>query len=115
MLVGLYCTAQSQYNPDEYKKKPLWIQMMDDEKVNYFEIQKAYEAYWSAHTPPIGEGDMDVKQKEKNKKRFSKKEVRDAREDASMRMAIKKYKWWLQRMEPYVQDDGSIQRPTPTK
>jgi hypothetical protein len=112
-LLASYTQAQQKFSPADYKKKPYWIEMMNDEKANFHEVVKAYTLYWENHTPPEGEGDMDVKQKAKNKKRFSKKEIQQAREDARMRMAIKKYKWWIQKMEPFVQDDGTILRTSP--
>ncbi len=82
--------------------------MLNDVHANYFEIQKAYEQYWSTHVMPVGESDMNLKQSEKNKKRFSKKEIQEARKEAAMRMHIKKYQWWLLKMEPFVKDDGTI-------
>ncbi|MBL7771577.1 MAG: hypothetical protein JNM95_01800 [Chitinophagaceae bacterium] len=110
LLAGGFLQAQTNYSLEDYKKKPYWISMMDEANPNYFEVQKAFTAYWEHHTMPEGEGDMNIKEKEKNKRRFSKKEIRIAREEAAMRMAIKKYRWWIMKMEPFVQDDGSIKR-----
>jgi len=107
--------SQTQYNPSDYIKKPVWIQMIDDEHINYFEALKAFEMYWTTHTKPEGESDMDIKQSEKNKKRFSKRELREAREEASMRMKIKKFDWWKNKMEPFVKEDGSIMTPDERK
>ena len=109
-LGAIHLQAQSGFSDAEYRKRPHWIQMMDEEHPNFFEIQKAFQLYWEQHTMPEGEGDMDVKKKESNKKRFSKRDIREAREEAAMRMAIKKYHWWVLKMEPYVQEDGSIKR-----
>ncbi len=33
--------SQTKYNAADYTKKPVWIAMMDDEHVNYFETLKA--------------------------------------------------------------------------
>ena len=82
--------------------------MMNDEDVNYFEAIKAFDLYWTTHSKPEGESDMDIKQTEKNKKRFSKREIKEAREEASMRMNIKKFDWWKNKMEPFVKEDGTI-------
>lgn len=114
LLVCLYTIeAQNKFTSDDYRKKPVWIQMMQEEHPNYHEVVKAYNTYWETHTPPVGEGDMDKKRVKENNKRFTRKEVAQAREDAAMRMAIKRYHWWIARMEPFVQDDGSILRPNP--
>lgn len=112
LLSAVQLRSQENYTLSDYQRKPLWITMMNEEHPNYFEIQKAFETYWQYHKMPEGEGDMDVQQKEKNKKRFSKREQQEAREEARLRMAIKKYHWWMAKMEPYVQEDGSIKRNT---
>ena len=109
-LLTITTHAQRQYTESDYAKKPVWISMMNDSSANYFQVKLAYETYWQYHTPPPGESDMDIKEKEKNKKRFSQKDINLARENARMRMAIKKYHWWLEKMEPYVQEDGHIKR-----
>jgi len=103
--------AQSKYSEKDFANKPIWISMMDEEHVNYFIALKAFDTYWANHKKPEGESDMDVQQTEKNKKRFSKREVREAREEAKMRMQIKKFNWWKNKMEPFVQDDGTIVLP----
>jgi hypothetical protein len=105
------CHAQSKYNEQDFALKPVWITMMDDEHVNYFDALKAFEVYWQNHKMPEGESDMDVKKVEKNKKRFSKKEIKTNYASAAMRMKIKKFGVWKEKMEPYVQDDGTILLP----
>ena len=100
--------SQTIYSTSDYTKKPIWINMMDDPHVNYWEAIKAYEAYWTSHTKPVGESDMDVKNVSKNKKRFSQREIREARAEAAMRMQVKKFEWWKTKMEPFVKEDGTI-------
>lgn len=112
LAFGLKGMAQQKYNSKDFAKKPLWIYMMNDQNPNYFEVVNAYETYWANHTLPEAEGDMDIDKKDSNKRRFSKKEVNEARQQAAMRMQIKKYKWWIARMEAFVQEDGTIIRPT---
>jgi hypothetical protein len=96
----------------EYATKPVWIAMMNDTNANYHEAILAYETYWINNTKPNGESDMDVTKTTKNKKRFSKQEIKEARQEAEMRMQIKKFDWWKNKMEPFVKDDGSIMTPS---
>jgi len=91
----------------DYAKKPLWINMMEDPNVNYFEIDKAYTAYWQHHTMPETEHDIIGEKKERDK-HPSKRAQRKADADNDMRMAVKKYEWWREQMLPYVQPDGHI-------
>jgi hypothetical protein len=106
-----FSQAQSKYNSADYTTQPSWIIMMDDTNANYYEAIAAFEAYWANHKKPEGESDMDMKQVAKNKKRFSKREIKEARAEASMRMQIKKFEWWKMKMEPYVQEDGRLLMP----
>jgi hypothetical protein len=108
LLLSTGVNAQKTFTEKEYKQTAHWITMMDEPKANYFEVIKAFEMYWINHKMPEGESDMNVRQKEKNTKRFSNKELRSARQDASMRMKIKKYYWWKEKMEPFVKGDGTI-------
>jgi hypothetical protein len=111
IFIANFCKAQSKYNAADFAIKPVWISMMDDEHVNYFEALQAFDMYWQHHAKPIGESDMDVKKDSENKKRFSKKELKANYAAAAMRMKIKKFNVWKEKMEPYVQDDGSILSP----
>jgi hypothetical protein len=111
VFVANFSTAQSNYNAADFAQKPVWISMMDDENVNYFEALQAFDTYWKYHEKPEGESDMDVKKVTENKKRFSKKEIKASYAAAAMRMKIKKFNNWKEKMEPYVQDDGTILSP----
>jgi hypothetical protein len=97
----------SQYTDKDYAKKPLWINMMDDPKVNFFDIEKAYKIYWEHHVMPETESDNVVQNKENNH-HLSKRERRRIDADNDMRLAVKKYEWWHLQTLPYVQPDGRI-------
>jgi hypothetical protein len=103
--------AQQQLDKALAAKNPVWIQMMDDTATNYLHAVEAFDIYWTTHKKPDGESDMDMLNVTKNKKRFSKKDIREARKEAAMRMKIKKFIWWKNKVEPYVQDDGTITTP----
>ena len=100
-----------QYSNRDYAKKPIWITMMADTSVNYFEIEKAFNTYWQHHTMPETEHDV-IGEKAEREKHPSKRTLRKMQADDDMRMAVKKYEWWCQQMKPYVQDDGRILTPS---
>ncbi|OJW82920.1 MAG: hypothetical protein BGO69_02470 [Bacteroidetes bacterium 46-16] len=111
----LCCTAtvhaqQKQYTDKDYARTPVWIDMMDDTTTNYFEAEKAYKIYWQHHEKPGGEHDI-IGEHAEREKIPSKHRQKKIRQDDDMRMAVKKYERWRQRVLPYVQQDGRILGP----
>lgn len=95
-----------------YKKKPVWVDMMDDENVNYYEALKAYDTFWQYHEKPENEeGDWMPEGKdyfqEKEKKR-SKRQLKELQMLEELRYEVKRFEFWKRESEPYVQEDGSI-------
>ena len=85
--------------------------MIEDTNANYFVVEKAYKIYWEHHEMP--ELEMDEFSNEKEEEKFpSKRERRKIEQDNEMRVSIKKYWRWHEKMLPYVQEDGSILTPT---
>ena len=98
-----------------YRTNPVWKDMIDDSTANYFEVQKAFELFWNGKELPeeedeiIGEG-----RKLKNNfltRTFNARELKAQQERDALSFDYKRYRWWLIKMEPYVQDDGSILSP----
>ena len=81
--------------------------MMDDPNANFHETEKAYEIYWQHHEMPGGENDV-IGEHAMREKIPSRKEQKSIEKDNHMRMAVKKYEHWHQKMLPYVQADGRI-------
>ena len=113
LLVGYAAIAQNTkaHTEKEYARDPLWISMIKDSTVNFFEAEKAYKIYFQHHALPGGEHDV-IGEHSKAEKNPSKKELRKLKADDRMRMEVKKYDRWKQRMLPYVQADGSILTPS---
>lgn len=106
--ISIATTAQTDVNKEKlYAKQPLWIDMMEDEKSNFFEVEKAYKIYWEHHEEPEGEHDVIGEYKEREKIP-SRRKQRKIEAESKMRMAIKKYNWWHEQTLPYVQGDGRI-------
>lgn len=106
--ISIAATAQTDVNKEKlYAKQPLWIDMMEDEKSNFFEIEKAYKIYWEHHEEPEGEHDV-IGEYQEREKIPSRRKQRKIEAESKMRMAIKKYNWWHEQTLPYVQGDGRI-------
>src|SRR6478609_2373630 len=50
--LALSQSAGKKYNSKKYKKEPVWIEMMNDPKANYFETIKAFREYWKDRVLP---------------------------------------------------------------
>ena len=92
----------------DYAQKPLWIQMMEVEGVNFNETIKAFDIYWQHHTMPNEEGDRYIGKGDQKKKKMSKKELRERREEAEMSFQVKKFEHWKIKNEPFVKENGNI-------
>lgn len=106
--ISIAATAQTDVNKEKlYAKQPLWIDMMEDKKSNFFEVEKAYKIYWEHHEEPEGEHDV-IGEYQEREKIPSRRKQRKIEAESKMRMAIKKYNWWHEQTLPYVQGDGRI-------
>ena len=58
MLVFLPAHSQNYQNltPDDFAKHPYWVQMMQDETVNFYDVQKAFNLYWQNREITKGSG-----------------------------------------------------------
>jgi len=104
--ISIAANAQTDVNKEKlYAKQPLWIDMMENEKSNFFEVEKAYKIYWEHHEEPEGEHDV-IGEYQEREKIPSRRKQRKIEAESKMRMAIKKYNWWHEQTLPYVQGDG---------
>lgn len=127
-LGGMSVQAQSDIN---YRKTAVWIDMMEDPNVNYYEAIKAFNAYFERHKMPrIEEEEMgkegyaypSLKSKEEearerqeekeieaaNEGRFFLKKNYEGMERSDMAMQVRKFKQWRQTELSWVQADGHI-------
>lgn len=111
VLASVKGSAQVAYDAKEYARKPVWIEMIKDTAVNFFEAEKAFNTYFKHHEKPEGEAE-DIGEHKKREKYPSKKEQREMQRENRMRMEVKRYEHWRDMIRPYVQADGSIPGPT---
>jgi Skp family chaperone for outer membrane proteins len=110
--------AQTKYKETEFKTHPIWIIMMDDSAVNYYQAIKAFNTYWEDKISPIeNEANSNEKETEKNKKkkqheRYEKKLAAMTAEQRNefdrINYEYKRFLNWMYEMKPYVQANGSI-------
>jgi len=98
------------YTDKDYARKPLWIDMIKDTTTNFFTVEHAYKVYFQHHEKPLGEDD-EIGEHEARQKNPSKRERKQMQAEQHMRMEVKKYERWHDRMLPYVQSDGTILTP----
>lgn len=106
------------YDPKDYRKKPVWIDMMDDPNANYFETIKAFRVYWKDYALPGEPAELEGRDRfekeigleadEKDSKR--EKEHRKQRKDEGYDLVfqVKRFKGWYQEAQPWVQANGHI-------
>jgi hypothetical protein len=105
MQLNYSATAQNKTKP------PLWVTMMDDPNVNYFEAVKNFNDYWKTREKPVEEGDLFESVGDKEKEESIKQKKRRLRtEDPAKKYAFeyKRFLWWMREVEPFVQTDGKI-------
>lgn len=101
--------AQNKQSPTDkdYSQKPLWIAMMEDEKANFFEVEKAFNLYFAVHEMPEGEHEQ-IGEHAERVKHYSNRKLRKIEAANELRFAVKRYKIWHYQTLPYVQADGRI-------
>jgi hypothetical protein len=112
LLFGLLFCSEIAYaqksNTKIYAKRPVWIGMMND-STNYFEALKAFETYWKFHPKPKEEDEI-IGEHRKKEKLGRKEERAEEKQEESNKLTFqyKRFKWWQMKVEPWVQEDGSI-------
>lgn len=115
MLVSTFFLKAQQHSDKEYQRKPLWIQLIEDPNVNYFEAKKAFDLFWKNKPLPTEEDEVIGEQHGKGKERdsfleklFMSKKERQEEESQKYAFEYKKFKHWERLVLPYVQEDGRV-------
>jgi len=114
LIASVNLFSQNTKKSLNYAKHPYWIEMMKDPKANYFETIKAYDEFWAKRKQPKEEDEIIGQSKTAEGKRsflqrwFKSKEERQEEEIRKYTLDVKKFKYWKRKVEPYVQEDGSI-------
>lgn len=114
VLTALKISAQT-HSKRFYRKNPVWIEMIKDSNVNYFEAVKAYDLFWEKREKPMEEDEAISQDKsskgnttEKNSDKRIKEKKREKELYRKYGLEVKKFEHWKKRVLPYVQPDGRI-------
>lgn len=116
LLVSMLCltilsNAQSKkYTDKDFAVSPVWITMIQDTAVNFFEAERAFNVYFQNHEKPEGEQE-DIGEQPQNSKDAVFVSHDKSADYYKMRFEVKKYERWRQKMLPFVQTDGTILSP----
>jgi hypothetical protein len=94
----------------------MWIEMMDDSSVNYYEALKAYEQYWQNRIRPQEEEDAinehGSRKAEREREKFEKKLAKMTPAERTvfdrMKYECKRFDNWKREVKKFVQEDGHI-------
>lgn len=98
----------------DYKNNPVWIEMMSDPQVNYYEALKAFDTYWEGKVEPEEEAELITEGKITLREADSLKAVRASWTQAQrneyevIKYQFKRFKDWKRTVFPFVQTDGRI-------
>jgi hypothetical protein len=108
LLAVTYCMAQ-QKNAN-WREEAVWIKMIDDPNVNYYEAIKAYNEYWKTHKKPVEQED-DKAELDKSGEKPTARPVPTREEkiyEDEMTYQIKRFETWVREEKPFVQENGRI-------
>ena len=114
VLLLLSAKAQTKYNEAEFKTKPVWITMMDDSAVNYYQAVKAFDMYWAGRIKPEEDAEKgeENRREEKERRRYEKKLAKmtaaERNEFDRVNYQYKRFVNWMHEVKPYVQASGRI-------
>ncbi len=114
--------TENGYNTKNYKKDPIWIQMMNDPDANYYETIKAFREYWKDRVlpkEPFENESVETFEKEvgleeegeskKEKEREERKRVKNSMDNKiSYAAEVRAFKGWMQDAKHWLRSDGSI-------
>ena len=114
VLLLFSAKAQTKYNEAEFKTKPVWITMMDDSAVNYYQAVKAFDMYWAGRIKPEEDAEKgeENRREEKERRRYEKKLAKmtaaERNEFDRVNYQYKRFVNWMHEVKPYVQASGRI-------
>lgn len=119
VFLFLFFTAKAQDKKQtaketDYRNNPVWISMMEDPNVNYFEAMKAFQTYWEGRIEPeeeselINEGHITTAQADSLRKARTEWTQAQRNDYEQLKYQFKRFKDWKRSVLPFVQNDGRI-------
>ena len=89
MLLSITLFAQAKKKGSvDYTAYPYWVKMMDEPNPNFFEVERAFQLYFSKHELPEAEHDV-IGEFNEREKFPSKRAIRKSRQENKLRMQVK--------------------------
>ncbi len=100
----------AQNNMDTYyRTHPVWITMMNNETVNYYETVKAFNLFWENKEKPTEENELfSATDDEKESKDFISGKKAHSDDAKKYAFEYKKFIYWQQDVLPFVKEDGRL-------
>ena len=108
ICLSMGANAQTNSGATTASDQPIWVQMMSDENVNYFEAVEAFNSYFKTHPMPDLEveeelmgGDLKAKEdyekemKRDNKSTLTEQERKSMVEREQMNYQVKRFRNWM--------------------
>lgn len=125
LTISIPALSQEKKTDKNYKQNPVWIEMMADSNVNFYEATKAYEIFWkyNQQKDEIEEEEMTKLSNDKieeRKKELNNKKAKNTRSAKDRKELVnkeylayqnKRFKGWVMEVKPFVQEDGRILTP----
>lgn len=119
MKINITQAQTTKYLAEDYKNKPLWIDMMEDTTANYYEAVKAFDIYWVGRLKPMEEEDIiseimsknEEREREKNERKIAKLKPAQRAQFDRMKYETKRFENWKREVFPFVQESGQILTP----
>ncbi len=115
------------YKHREFRKKPIWIEMMNDPNANYYQTIEAFRLFWKDRILPeepfenheldtferevgLEQEDESEEERKREHERKEKKRKRKGKPNETMLYAseVRAFKAWIKAVKPWVREDGSI-------
>jgi hypothetical protein len=115
-------TAQTNYKRSQFKKNPVWIQMMNDTSANYFATTEAFRMYFKDRILPEEPNEMEgndsfekqiglAEPKDEKELEREKKQRARYKNEPDYAAEVHAFKIWFVDTKQWVREDGSIIGP----
>lgn len=105
VTIGAYAQHPNENKLKFYHKNPVWIRMMEDSSVNYYEAKIAFEEFWRNKEKPEEEHEANEKSK---KKSFLARLFQSTSDSKKYSFEYKRFENWLRTKAPYIKPDGTL-------
>lgn len=119
IATAMFSQQPKKYKSRQFKRQPVWIEMMNDPNANYYLTLRAFRDYWKSRVlpkEPMESAENEsfesevglLKDGESEKEREREKNRKPGEETLKYAAEVRAFKGWIQDTKPWVRTDGSI-------